>query len=353
MIGTTVMARACGREPAAGDPRRRGMSTRMPMLAITLTVGLLAAGCAASRPRPSSPLPSTSATAPTVADNKRAAEQEAKRLLTLMRVPAGATALDAAPPSLPGPSMGPPTTDSLASDARFWRVNLAFADALAWVRAHPPAGLNQFSSYTAGRAPELSSGYGYDEPDSNAWMNARLEVAVAPLTAHASAIRADGLVIWLTPTPVPDTATGPRMRLTVPSGCPASDADMVGVESPRTDLADRMVPAADPTGGLVCRYNGLNGTRFALGGSTRLDRVAATRVAQALARLRLSHMAGTLIRPCPMDDGSVIVLALSYAGQPDVAVWFRSRGCQWVSNGAITAEAGDLGETVDAVSPPR
>jgi hypothetical protein len=33
-------------------------------------------------------------------------------------------------------------------------------------------------------------------------------------------------------------------------------------------------------------------------------------------------------------------------------VWFGANGCAWVSNGAITADAGDFGTAVDAVLGP-
>ena len=40
---------------------------------------------------------------------------------------------------------------------------------------------------------------------------------------------------------------------------------------------------------------------------------------------------------CPLDDGLAEVIALSYAGRPDVDLWISLSGCGGVSNGYILA----------------
>jgi hypothetical protein len=329
------------------------MSRRARRLAITtlvglVTVGLVTAGCAARVTR-TGPLPDPTTTGPSVEANEAAAQQEARRLLTLARVPPGAVDLSTPPPALTGPPMLS-TVETAATAARYWLVHLPYAGALDWVRSHPPNGLTGFSSFTGGPGPALSAGFGYSEPDTDAWTNAWLQVGVAPLSVSTSAIAATTQVVWLDPRPLPDTLAGPRMSLTVGGGCPAGDADIVGVRNTRADLTDRLVPAADPTGGLICRYDGLNGTRFRLTAGRRLGAPAAAQVARALRALPLSHSQTAMLQPCPFQDGRAVAIALSYPGQPDVAIWWSASGCQRVANGVITAAARDFGATVDTVT---
>jgi hypothetical protein len=56
-----------------------------------------------------------------------------------------------------------------------------------------------------------------------------------------------------------------------------------------------------------------------------------------------------------MDDASVTVLAIAYAGRADVDAWYARTGCQSVSNGYITADPSDaLNQLVNpaASGPP-
>jgi hypothetical protein len=314
--------------------RRIGM--RASGVAVVLVC--FAAGCASTGPTAGTPGSSEPATA---ASNKADADAEASRLLTLAQVPPGAREIAAAPAALSGPIMGTPATTSLIDHARYWQVPMSFADALAWVAAHPPKTLTSGGSMSGGGPDGQSGGYSYQAADSPAWTNAQLEVGVASAAAGGSEIRADGVAEWFDPAPLPDAAAGPRMRLTVAGGCPAADAGAVGVRNTAPDLSTALLPATAPTGGLICEYAGLNGTRFGLIKPTTLDAGAAARLASGVSSSSLSHL-DNLRTNCPNDDGSVTVLAFTYAGRADVDVWYARTGCQSVSNGYITGSPGDI-----------
>ncbi len=266
---------------------------------------LLSAGCGSLQLGTAAQTGAAGRGAPTAARNRELAEQEAVRLLSLAPVPGEAVPLGSAPRSLPGPAMGTPGVSSLIDQVRSWRVPMPLSQSLAWLQAHH-------------------------------WQSAELEIAVAPAGSGASIIRADGVVVWLDPSPVPDTMAGPRMRVTVAGGCPGSDAQFAGVSNRGTDLARRLLPAAEPTAGLQCRYYGMNGLARRLRTATRLNLAAARRVARAMAGLLLSHVDGARVS-CPADDGSAEVVALSYPDRADVDLWIKLNGCGGVTNGYIAA----------------
>jgi hypothetical protein len=118
--------------------------------------------------------------------------------------------------------------------------------------------------------------------------------------------------------------------------CPASDASIVGVINTGADLSQRLVPAAQPRSGLVCRYYGLNGHPFKLRSQQRLNKAHSARLAASMARIPLSHPVGGMAF-CPMDDGSFELVALSYPGRADVDLWDHLGGCGGVANGNIVA----------------
>jgi hypothetical protein len=328
-------------EPEAASLRPIGVKSRIAMAA-AIAACLLAAGCD-SLP---AAVTAASTTAPTAAGNRELAEHEAARLLSLTPVPEGAVRLASVPRSLPGPALGRPGVTSLIDQVRSWRLPLTLGQATAWLHAHTPRGLRDDGS-TTGWGPHGVNmiGHGYAGPGSPAWQSAELDVALAPAGRRASVLRADGVVVWLDPLPVPDNEPGPRIRVTVAGNCPDSDAGFAGVTNPSVadhgvadqgaDLARRLLPAGPPTAGLACRYAGLGGG-YRLRSTTRLNGAAARQVAAPLARLPLGHVDGG-ITSCPAHDGSAEVVALSYPGQADVDLWISLSGCGGVSNGHIAA----------------
>lgn len=137
------------------------------------------------------------------------------------------------------------------------------------------------------------------------------------------------------PRPDRDTATGPRLRVTVAGRCPASDDGAVGVENTGTDLSTRLVPGTPPTAARVCWYAGLNtADDFALVRQRTLGAGPARRIAGAAAAVRLGQDSGAVFN-CPADDARVAVLALAYPARPDVDLWFSATGCPRLANGWI------------------
>ena len=292
---------------------------------------------------------------PSAAANRHAAQREALRLLSLARVPPGAVAVSSHPSSLDGPVLGMTAASSLVDRTRFWRVPTGLDATIAWFRAHPPRGLKPSGSSSGGgpayqgQPAYLMVGVGYSEPDRQGIQDLELAIGVATLPGGGSAIRADGMAIWLDPRPIRDDGPGRRMRVTVAEGCPARDTRAVGVRSPAgraPDLDTRLLPAATPTAAAVCDFSGMNGhPANGLVRSRLLDQTSARKLARAVGALALGHPLGEVFH-CPFADGTASVLAFSYQGRPDVDLWMDRNGCAYVSNGRIMTRVGNLATAV-------
>jgi hypothetical protein len=278
-------------------------------------------------------------TPPTAAGNRTAAEAEVRALLALTPLPPGALPTTTAPALLPGPAMGAVADASLIDRSSFWQVGLSPGQTLAWIKAHPPAGLSPTGSGTFGTPASEAYGLGYGAQDTGAWRSAQLQIGIAPDGATGSVIRADGTAVWLDPRPNGDSVAGPRLRVTVAGGCPGTAEGAVGVTDPsQSDLDTVLLPPGSPTAALVCDYAGFSRR---LTGHRALDATTAGRLAAAARGLPLSHTLGGP-RSCPADADTVAVIALSYPGRADVDLWLRPTGCASVSNGRIRTEAGAL-----------
>jgi hypothetical protein len=303
---------------------------------------VLAAGCGAkSLPlhpgahRPMPPARLDSGGRATVAGNLAASRAEAARLLALARVPRGAEPLARPPRSLAGPALGQPGVSSLVDRVMTWRVRLPFPAAQSWLSAHPPRGLpGDGSAQSSDQGVPGLAGYSYRGPASPAWQSAELEIGTAPAGRGASVIRADAVIVWLDPRPVRSGPGRYPIRVTVSSGCPPTDAGVSGVANPGGGLSERLLPLGQPSAGLRCRYDGLNGHPWHLVNAQRLTVSAARQVARSMARLPLAHPDGG-VTMCPMDDESAEVLVLAYPGRPDVDLWVKLNGCGGVFNGHI------------------
>jgi len=270
----------------------------------------------------------------TYAANRMAAAREADRLLSLARLPKRATPLGTLPRSLSQPNMGVAVATTLIDQHQAWQVPMSM-DALArWVRGHAPAHLQASgSSSSTDRRGLVARGFSFDDrAGSDAWEQASLIVSIASIGAGSSAIRLDGMVVWLDPRPQRDSARGHRVHLDVADACPRSLAGVVGVRNGEAStLRHALLPAADPAGGVVCRY-----PRAGAGPMRRhLSTDLAGRVAAAVRRLRLSHADGEIFS-CPADFGAVTIAVLHYRGG-DVDLWVRPTGCATLANGYIQA----------------
>ena len=307
------------------------------MCASAATLCLVAAGCG-SAPAPSAPsapsapqgvqVATQRSAGPTLAGNRRLARAEARKLLALVPVPAGARRLRSAPVQ----PMGYPGVTRLADARRSWRLTMPFDQASAWIAAHRPPGLRQTSSGSAG--PPAASGYGYAGPDGPAWGSAELDIEVEQAGPDASYLRVDGFVAWLDPVPYRDTATGRRLRVLAAGHCPATDSGIVGVRNPAANLTRTLLPAGPPAAALRCAYYGGNGKPSRLKAQQRLGSAGARKLAAAITRIPVSHEVGAMYH-CPADDGSAELVAFAYPGHPDVDVWAEVTGCSAMSNGYI------------------
>jgi hypothetical protein len=222
---------------------------------------------------------------------------------------------------------------------------MSYSATLAWIAAHPPRDLIQSGTAGTDGPAGSTAGYGYSDRPTTSWASADLDVGVAP-DGDGSVIRADAVVVWLDPKPIRDTTTGQRLHVTVTGGCPASDRGVVGVRNDDQRLHDRLLPEGQPSGALVCRYDGANGKPFALRKTTRLDAGSATTVADAVRRLPLSHADGG-VHGCPSDDGAAAIVVLAFPGSGDVDVRVKMNGCSVVSNGYIVTASRDVPDVLE------
>jgi hypothetical protein len=184
-------------------------------------------------------------------------------------------------------------------------------------------------------------GLGFEADGADAWQSAQLQIGIAPDGAAGSVIRADGTLIWLDPRPRGDSLPGPRLRVTVADGCPATVKAAVGVTNPdQPDLDAALLPPGSPTAGVVCDYAGFS---HRLTGRRVLDATAAERLAATARGLPLGHSSGGP-RHCPIDSDTVAVIVFSYPGRADVDLWLRPTGCATAGNGHIMTSAPQLAD---------
>ena len=166
-------------------------------------VALVPAGAAATL---AAGLPLRGASVPTPrtgAANKRAADAAARRLLSGLMLPAGATASasDPSPRRLSHPGLLQ-LSIALVDRHRFWRVPGNPSAVTAWVRSHPPAAGSSLSSgYDSGPGYRVETlAYSF-APVGNVLLARTLSVSITAARTGGSAIRADAEVEWLIPRP--------------------------------------------------------------------------------------------------------------------------------------------------------
>ncbi len=271
--------------------------------------------------------------------NRSRAEADARRLLALVDLPPGSVELSTAPAALAGPALGLPRSDTVVNLATYWRVPLAFAAVQDYLRQHPPAGLSEWGSSSAGSGGTTgtagtTSGYGWAGTGTGSPAG-QLEIGLAADAADGTSyLRADALTDWLDPHPLPDDATGRRLRLAAGDPCPAEDAGIVGVRNDGDGFDRSLLPAGTPRQGLLCSYAGGNGG-YTLVRQQALPAAAAARLAEAAHRVDLGH--ANAITSCPADDGAATLLLLDYPNRPAADLWLRVAGCRSASNGSTRA----------------
>jgi len=275
-----------------------------------------------------------------------ATQAEASRLLSLVKLPPQATELQgASPEALDGPAMGTPASTSLVLATKYWSVPLSLQATWDWFGANPPDGLQpsgtMHASAQAGQQ-QVVWGYGYGAPASLAWTGAGVNIGMTAISANVTAVRVDGLALWLDQTPLRDDQVGLRMNVRVATGCPESSQNYVGVTNPPPALTDTLLPSQSPTNGLVCRYQGVGDQAFTIESQAVLNAASAAALAEEFQQLPLSHTNGNVIN-CPNDDGAVTVVVFAFSDRADFSLWVRTKGCGTVANGSIlTANQGTV-----------
>jgi hypothetical protein len=271
--------------------------------------------------------------------NKAATAAEADRLVALIALPADATRLPDGTIS-GGPALGAPESSSLVDRSTDWQVPAGITTVFAWMKAHAPQGLTSAGTSSGGGPGGVTNlGIGWSEPDRPYATELQAEAGLTPAGPHTTRIRLDGVGLWLDPRPIPDTYTGPRLRIT--DACPGRDTGMRGVSNPQPDpaLDHTLIGHEVPASAIICIYSGSNGTpTFGLTHTTQLEGADAVTLARAVTQLPIAHTDGG-VTSCPMDDGSAAAIVFAYPHGPAIDLWV-SDGCETTSNGHIAVEGG-------------
>lgn len=191
--------------------RLRGLFIAVP-LALAIAVGLAAADQGARM---------AAFTAP---HTRQGAERDAAVVLDRVVLPAGAERLRREP-SVEGrelASSGPHEAYvELVDRHAWWRVPGSWQSALAFVRAHPPAGSREFGSgsgSTSGRQTNAYIMFGW--PMMEGSRTRQLTVLVATTPGEATYLRVDAQVVWLLPRPVSERIPDGVQAIDITRGLP-------------------------------------------------------------------------------------------------------------------------------------
>jgi hypothetical protein len=130
------------------------------------------------------------------------AEVELATLLADVRVPSGAVRVTSAPVTLLAQAQVSEASPNLLTSTSWWRIDMSFADALAWIQEHPPAGLTSgMSGRSGGPGVPTNRSLGFEAPSTTAYDGATVELDLAAMSSSTTGLRADAKVIWLPPKP--------------------------------------------------------------------------------------------------------------------------------------------------------
>jgi hypothetical protein len=185
-----------------GNDRSRGTRVRLvPGLVLSLTVFALAACGAAVVPASVAGHPSSPAAA-TTASTHPLAEAELATLLAGVQVPPGSAKVTSAPVAYLAQAPLTEGSTNLLTLTSWWRIEMPFADALAWMQAHPPGGLPSDSGGQAGGpGVPVNRLLGFSAPSTTAYDGAAVELELVAMSSSETGLRADAEVIWLPPKP--------------------------------------------------------------------------------------------------------------------------------------------------------
>jgi hypothetical protein len=168
-------------------------------LVLSLTALALAACGAATGPDSlASQSSATPAAATTSSSSHARAEAELATLLAGVRVPPGAERVSSAPVTMLAQAPVSEASPNLLTLTSWWSVDMSFADALAWIQAHPPAGLtSSMGGQAGGPGVPTNRSLGYSAPSTTAYDGASVELELAAMGSSVTGLRADAEVVWL------------------------------------------------------------------------------------------------------------------------------------------------------------
>jgi hypothetical protein len=173
------------------------------------------------------------------ASNRDAATRDAAGALTLLRLPEGAVRVDqnpAADPRYLDRPFSAPASPNLTTQTEFWRVPGKPWDLFAWLKKHPPEGTRIAVSGSGGNRDGLQFwGVSFERPPIREVMQTRqLAISLAKANDGNTALRADGLAIWIVPRPPSEQipAGAERVRVTI-TGLGSTAVTRFAVSNPK------------------------------------------------------------------------------------------------------------------------
>jgi len=242
-----------------------------------------------------------------------------------------------------GPEM-PAGNNHFVDMTHWWTVPMSVRETFRWLARHGPPNI-RYSVGGSGGDGSRFVGFHISDDASQAYTDRAIEYSMAAIDGGHTVVRVDGTALWLTSTPVPDTRGTPAIRVTAAHGCPASLAGYHDISNATSEeLKKQLLFSEQPTGALKCRYRdapyGHSKRAPKLVSQTTLDLSAAGRVARAIHRLKVGFDGGGIgscLVPIPGTQLTEIIV-FSYAGRPDVDLWYGIYCRGFIVNGFVAAD---------------
>jgi hypothetical protein len=230
-----------------GNDHSHRTRTRLVSGIVLGLTALIAAACGEAV-IPDSPgvSPSPSAVATTAQTSPHArAEAELATLLASVQVPPGSDPATSAPLAFLDQPPVSESSPNLLTRTAFWRINMPFAGALAWIKAHSPGGLtSNMGGSAGGPGVPMNQSLGYSAPSTTAYDGATIELELAVIGPSETGLRADAEVVWLPAKPSDELVpAGTAVTLVAINHFGSSDATTL--KTRHLDSADGAVVIAD------------------------------------------------------------------------------------------------------------
>jgi hypothetical protein len=220
-----------------------GMQAR---LALSATAIALAACGAAISPVSVATHPAGQRSAPEApASGHTRAASELASLLAGVQVPPEAERVSTAPVTMLADAPVSEASPNLLTLASWWRLDMSFSTALAWIQAHPPRGLrSNMAGTSGGPGVPVNRSLGFSAPSTTAYDGASVELDLAAMGSAETGLRADAEVIWLPAKPSTEfVPAGTAVTLVAQSHF--GQSDVTTLRSRHLDTADAAVMIGD------------------------------------------------------------------------------------------------------------